>query len=529
MRIEVPRDEVEAVRTSVAPFVHRDERDVRGSVHLSVVGGRRLWQSGADPWSVWLRGGEQDGEVDINLPARLLFAGEAGALVLDLAPLTEDGYFRQPAVLRVGEVALEFWPHPAPYPVDADAPVTPAAGVVRVSRGALTSALEFVRRAPFRLEQEDLGWPATAVTAAGGQLELMVRWPQVGPTTATIEADGEGAGTASVEAEALLHLLTGLEGDVAKLSLPATAREPLFVSDDTGTWTAALRQLPHDVDLLPVRRRLEALLREGFGITELTRDDDGDYPFAVADTAMYVRLARRTEGAPAVQVFATLVDDVKSGPEVLEELNAINVAAHLVRVFWVRNQVLAEAELIASDLDLSELTAACDAVAGAVRSYREVLHARFAGAIDAPVPWDAFTETLVHVRGPSGWAVFQPTDEPPGADAWPFPGVNDIWVITAFNPGGVQRANDENTRARQILAMEAVDAGWTIHEAVGVAADRATREPSIAIFDGPRDDILALAHRYQQTAAFHLTPDTLEVVDCVTGEARTSRGWTLTA
>lgn len=109
-----------------------------------------------------------------------------------------------------------------------------------------------------------------------------------------------------------------------------------------------------------IRPYLEKLLREGFGIPDLTPDDDGDYPFRYRSAGYYVRLYN--EQAPTIQLFSVVVRDIKRSPKLLAELNELNAGMAFVRVYWVNLQVVVATELVAETLDAEELGNACNVI-----------------------------------------------------------------------------------------------------------------------------------------------------------------------
>ncbi len=139
-----------------------------------------------------------------------------------------------------------------------------------------------------------------------------------------------------------------------------------------------------------VRAYIETLLERLTGNEKITPDDDGDYPVRYRRALYYVRVIG--EGAPVVQVFSIALANVQLSTELLTELNRINADVRFTRVFWVREQVLVEADLVGSTLDPEEFDNACTAVATITDRIGPELAARFGGDTafadekDAPTP-----------------------------------------------------------------------------------------------------------------------------------------------
>lgn len=128
-----------------------------------------------------------------------------------------------------------------------------------------------------------------------------------------------------------------------------------------------------------IRPYVEKLLREGFGIPDLSPDPDGDYPFRYRSAGYYVRLYN--EQAPTLQLFSVVVRDIKRSPKLLSELNDINAGLAFVRVYWVNHQVVVATELVAETLDAEELGNACNIIGRVADSIGRKLAAEFGGHV----------------------------------------------------------------------------------------------------------------------------------------------------
>jgi hypothetical protein len=126
-----------------------------------------------------------------------------------------------------------------------------------------------------------------------------------------------------------------------------------------------------------VRSYVETLLEQLSGSDKIKPDDDGDYPVRFRQALYYVRLVGDTH--PVVQIFSVALSGIPTSPELLAVLNELNSDIRFARVFWVREQVLVEADLIGSTLDPEEFNNACRAVATITDGIGPKLAAQFGG------------------------------------------------------------------------------------------------------------------------------------------------------
>ena len=126
-----------------------------------------------------------------------------------------------------------------------------------------------------------------------------------------------------------------------------------------------------------VRAYIESLLERLTGNERVVPDDDGDYPVRYRHALYYVRVLGDVD--PSVQVFSVALAGVDGSPELYEELNTINSNIRFARAFWVRGQVLVEADLVAEGIDPPDFDNACLAVARITDHYAPLLAERFGG------------------------------------------------------------------------------------------------------------------------------------------------------
>jgi hypothetical protein len=89
-----------------------------------------------------------------------------------------------------------------------------------------------------------------------------------------------------------------------------------------------------------------------------------------------------------------------------------------------------------------------------------------------------------------------------------------LFVLTAWNPGGVDRDRAANDEAEHVLEAELTGAGHTWWPADGRSPDDSWSEPGVAVAGLDRDAACALGERYGQLAVYELTGDVVRVVRC---------------
>ncbi len=126
-----------------------------------------------------------------------------------------------------------------------------------------------------------------------------------------------------------------------------------------------------------VRAYVESLLERLIGQTQVTPDADGDYPVRYQGCLYYVRIVG--EGSPVVQVFSVAVRDIKATAPLLKELNALNSQIKFARIFWVKDQVLVESEMLGEGIEPVDFANACRAVFTITDHIGPVLAKKFGG------------------------------------------------------------------------------------------------------------------------------------------------------
>ena len=128
-----------------------------------------------------------------------------------------------------------------------------------------------------------------------------------------------------------------------------------------------------------VRAYAESLLEQFVSTDKVKPDNDGDYPVRYQSALYYVRIDPGRRDDPVVQVFAVAVDKVEPGPSLYEALNDINTQLRFARAFWVRGQVLIEAEMPGMSLSPDGFAGACQTVASAADHFGPRLAEQFGG------------------------------------------------------------------------------------------------------------------------------------------------------
>jgi hypothetical protein len=105
-----------------------------------------------------------------------------------------------------------------------------------------------------------------------------------------------------------------------------------------------------------------------------------------------------------------------------------------------------------------------------------------------------------------------------GPDARALPGAMPIFVLTAYNPQGVERDRARNEDDEQRLEHDLASAGTVFWPATGSSRDGSWSEPGVAVVGLDRVAACELGRRYGQLAVYELTADDVQVVRCVDEE-----------
>lgn len=111
-----------------------------------------------------------------------------------------------------------------------------------------------------------------------------------------------------------------------------------------------------------ITSHVERLLQDEWGIAELTRDADGDYPFRGERAAGWVQVTK-TE-PPMVRVFSYAAVGIKPSLAVLREINDIQCRTLTAQVRWQDGMIVVEQTISPIGLTRPVLTQALQAVMG---------------------------------------------------------------------------------------------------------------------------------------------------------------------
>lgn len=144
---------------------------------------------------------------------------------------------------------------------------------------------------------------------------------------------------------------------------------------------------------------LETLIERLTGVPKAVPDAEGDYPVSLLGTTFWSRIDG--DETPICRVFAIISNGVDKTNELLDALNAINTRLTFLRVIWVRNQILLEANHLALAMDEIEFNTVCNDIAMAANAFGDQLVADFGGTSGFKVPRDTSHLTVREGKGPT--------------------------------------------------------------------------------------------------------------------------------
>ena len=124
--------------------------------------------------------------------------------------------------------------------------------------------------------------------------------------------------------------------------------------------------------------------------------------------------------------------------------------------------------------------------------------------------WETYTGAVIECEVDGRTVVLR------GAVADRLPAAAPVFVLTAYNPGGIERDSEANERDEARLELELARRGIVCWPADGHSPDRSWSEPGVAIAGADRATACALGDRYGQLAVFELTDDEVRLVECRT-------------
>lgn len=142
--------------------------------------------------------------------------------------------------------------------------------------------------------------------------------------------------------------------------------------------------------------------------------------------------------------------------------------------------------------------------------------------------WGEYVRAVVRIDLADG--LVQITPAAPGRADGTFPDVphDVVYVVTAFNPGGLVSPESANQQAHTALIRRLETDHVTYLEAAGGDPGWTHSEASFALIGVDEAYAKALGRDFDQDAIFEWTPTELSVVAC-DGARRSSAGWIMTA
>jgi hypothetical protein len=142
--------------------------------------------------------------------------------------------------------------------------------------------------------------------------------------------------------------------------------------------------------------------------------------------------------------------------------------------------------------------------------------------------WASYARTVVVIVRPDATNVVVEAAPPGQTGAWPWPTDDAVHILTAWDPGGTRRGEEENRANQAALVAEVTDLGPNdLWDAVGVDPVSGRREEGVAVCGLALDPVLDLGARFGQDAVFEWAPTAWAVVAC-RGDRRSDLGWAAT-
>lgn len=142
--------------------------------------------------------------------------------------------------------------------------------------------------------------------------------------------------------------------------------------------------------------------------------------------------------------------------------------------------------------------------------------------------WDEYVRAVVRIELAD--VLVQIAPAPPGRADGTFPDVPNhvLYVVTAFNPGGLVNPEPVNQQAHTALIRRLEADHVTYRAAAGGDPGWTHTEAGFALVGVDKAYAKALGRDFGQEAIFEWTPAELSVLACH-GERRSSAGWIMTA
>ena len=367
----------------------------------------------------------------------------------------------------------------------------------------LVMFIETQRMATRSREEENDG--SAYMGLSEGHLSIEIEVDGMGPTYANLAGRGV---VGDVLLQINLHLLGPLlarfgNTEDVHVTFPKFVNEPLVIrSEET---IACL--MPLKTAGILAREHVEGVIGDRYGHLALQRDSDGDYCLRRHGQLIYGRL-REDSNPIALEVFGVLLRDVELNPELLKEINQINVSSPFVKITHEDSHVFVSDELVAESLDSIELVNSVTKIAKALEDYSQTLSVVYGGVHDsdpAELRWNRYRDTLVQAElSPENYVFL---NGPDGIRDWPFP--KEVHVVSGWNPQGV--AFDGEFVNSQIAA-DVMQKGGKFVFGVGVSSDGDHHEPSLVVWGLTRLQVQEVARKASQDAIFEITSGEISLI-----------------
>ena len=127
---------------------------------------------------------------------------------------------------------------------------------------------------------------------------------------------------------------------------------------------------------------VEKALLEAFGESALNKIAPNVITIRSGSSLVVIRMLDADE--PRLQVFCTVLQQVKKTPELLEKLNELNAQLSFAKAFWIEDDLLFATELLAEGLEPESIRNAVAAIATSSDHFDDELKAGFGGRPSFP-------------------------------------------------------------------------------------------------------------------------------------------------
>lgn len=247
------------------------------------------------------------------------------------------------------------------------------------------------------------------------------------------------------------------------------------------------------------RAAVEEVLKEWGNELTTVRNADGDYVLTRHGSRIYGRLI--ADQPPFIfKIFCVAIDDIEPTPELLREINDINMSIPFSRAFVRDRQVIFEADLVVDDCTSYEVDVVFNRLNEVATEIGPSISVFHGGSLQTPQEvqrWGAYGKTLISAQvTPTQTAELNGSN---AIDQWPFPG--PVHVITGWNPQGLVLEGDDINR---MIAADVLAGGGQFVLGEGSSPDGTHRERSLVVWGITREFATELGRRASQDAIFEI-------------------------